>query len=100
MNFGKAEAEEHPNEVWLRYTYNDSEEWSKVSLLKGRKKTQPQIDFLSLPKLYEDGHAIYPKKIDDLGKLIPFLSPEYRHYYQDLQSHPTSDSDMDSEYAE
>ena len=26
MNFGKAEAEKHPKEVWLQYTYNDSEE--------------------------------------------------------------------------
>ena len=40
MNFGQGEdtsgeLKKHPNEVWLRYSYNTDEPWSKVSLLKG-----------------------------------------------------------------
>ena len=46
MNFGpttdnSGKIQRHPNEVWLRYSYDASEVWSKVSLLKGRKKVQP-----------------------------------------------------------
>ena len=28
----------YANEVWLKYSYDTSEEWSRVTLLKGRKK--------------------------------------------------------------
>ena len=97
MNFGQ---EEHHNEVWLRYTFEETEEWSKMSLLKGRKKKQPEVDFLSLPKLYEGGHAINPKKISDLGKMIPFIPPDYRQFHHDLKNHPTSTAVVDSEYAQ
>ena len=68
MNFGQRGEEEHPNEVWLRCTFDETEELSKVSLLKGREKKRPEVNFLSLPKLYENGHAINPKKIGDLEK--------------------------------
>ena len=39
MNFSQAtgtlgEFQEHPNEVWLRYSYSTSVHWSKVNLLK------------------------------------------------------------------
>ena len=107
MNFGQAVTtkdgqeliEEHPNEVWLRGSYDESEEWLKVSLLKGRKRTQPNVDF-ALPKMYPSGHAVNPKKIGDLEKMIPFLPLEYRQFYVDLQSHPTCNSSTDQEYGE
>lgn len=76
MNFGQALIEEdgqeimeeHSNEVWLRKTYDKSEEWSKVSLLKGRKKTTPNMD-VPLPQMYPDSHSINPKKINDLQRM-------------------------------
>ena len=51
MNFGQAEVtkrgktvtEKHSNEQWLKYSYDMSEEWSRVSLLKGRKKMRPTV---------------------------------------------------------
>ena len=78
MNFGQAVInrsgrevlEKHPNEVWLRYTYVSAESWSKVSLLKGRKKTQSDVS-LAMPVLYPNGHGVKPKKVDDLQKMLP-----------------------------
>ena len=75
MNFGQTTTkangqevvEKHPNKVWLRYSYDESEEWSKVSLLKGRRKTQPNVD-VPLPCMYPNGHGIHPNKIADLRK--------------------------------
>lgn len=106
MNFGQTVTkrngqevvEKHLNEVWLRYSYDESEEWSKVSLLKGRRKDQPNVD-LSLPCLYANGHALNPKKISDLEKMIPFLPTEHRQFYLDLENHPTTTS-LDTEYDE
>ena len=106
MNFGqtitKANGQEvvekHPNEVWLRYSYDESEKWSKLSLLKGRQKTRPNVD-VSLPCMHPNGHAINPKKIADLQKMVPYLPPEHRQFYLDLHNHPTSSS-SDTEYNE
>ena len=101
MNFGQAEVtkrgkkvtETHRNEVWLRYSYDRSEEWSQVSLLKGRKKTSPNTD-LSLPEKYPekypDGHPVKTKKIEDL-KMIPYIPTEHRQFYEDLQDHVTAE---------
>ena len=46
LNFGKAtdnmgNAASHMNEVWIHYFHSIEEPWSKVSLLKGRKKKAP-----------------------------------------------------------
>lgn len=84
MNFGQASinrsgreiVEKHPNEVWLRYTYISAEPWSKVSLLKGRKKTQPDVS-LDMPELYPNGHGVKPKKVADLQKMLPYMSKEH-----------------------
>ena len=70
-----------------------SEEWSRVSLLKGRKKTSPNTD-LSLPEKYPekypDGHPVKTKKIEDL-KMIPYIPTEHRQFYEDLQDHVTAE---------
>ena len=105
MNFGQSTiekngqkiVEKHPNQVWLRYTYAQDEEWSKVSLLKGRSKSQPNID-VTLLCMYPNGHAINPKKIADLKKMIPFLPMEHRQFYLDLQNHPTNNDFPDTDY--
>ena len=58
--------------MWLCYTYYISAEpWSKVSLLKGRKKTQPDIS-LAISVLYPNGHGVKPKK-HDLQKMLPYM---------------------------
>lgn len=55
------------------YSYDMAEEWSRVSLLKGKKKTQPTVD-PSLPEKYFNGHhAVKTKKIEDLVKMIPYI---------------------------
>ena len=78
MNFGQTtvagKVEKHPNELWLKYSYNPEEPWSKVSLLKGRSRTPPSTSIL-LPLKYEHGHAIKASKLADLASMIPFLPP-------------------------
>ena len=75
MNFGQSDdLEEHPNEVWLRYSYNTEEAQSKVSLLKGGKNTPTSIHVF--PMKYEHGHPIKPAKLAGLESMQPFLPPE------------------------
>jgi len=101
MNFGQTvdtsgKVQYHPNEVWLRYSYSATEQWSKLNLLKGRKKLQPSYD-VNLPLKYPDGHQIKRKKVQDLKRMIPFLPAEHRQFYMDLDSGDSdvTDSEMD-----
>jgi len=46
MNFGQTvntsgTVQYHPNEIWLKYSSLATKQWSKLCLLKGRKKLQP-----------------------------------------------------------
>ena len=106
MNFGQGVVNKedgkqittvHPNEVWLRYSFDKSETWSKVSLLKGRRKEPPNI-CIPLRCKYPEGHPIKSKKIKDLQKMIPFIPVEHRHFYEDLSSLPSTENGSDSEY--
>ena len=87
MNYGQVNVsgklKKHPNEVWIRYTYNEDEPWSKVSLLKGRKKLPPSKS-ISLPIKYLEGHPINPKKLENLQSMLPFLPPDQRGFYLEL----------------
>jgi len=79
MNFGQTVAtsgkvQYHPNEVWLRYSYSATEQWSK---LKGRKKLQLSYD-VNLPLKYPNGHQIKREKVQDLKRMILFLPAEHR----------------------
>ena len=101
MNFGQGEdisgeLKKHPNEVWLRYSYNTDEPWSKVSLLKGRKKLPPSR-VVPLPEKYPNGHAVKSKKLEDLERMIPFLPPESRQFYNDLLTSVPRDTSNDSD---
>lgn len=73
------------------------EEWSRVSLLKGRKKTSPNTD-LSLPKKYPDGHPVKTKKIEDIKKMIPYIPTEHHQFYEDLRDHVTAENVSEDEY--
>ena len=86
MNFGhgkdiSGEIKKHPNEVWLQYSYDEQELWSKV---KGRKQVQP-VHIVTLPEKYPNGLFTKSKKLDDLQRMIPFLPTEHRSFYQQLQ---------------
>ena len=104
MNFGQASVNQHGkevtkkhhDEVWLRYTYISAEQWSKVSLFKGRKKQQPNVD-VDLPCMYPDGHGVKTKKVEDLQKMIPFVLAEYQQFYKDLEDCAINDL-SDNEY--
>ena len=104
MNFGQAEVtkrgktviEKHSNEVWLKYSYDTSEEWSWVTLLKGRKKNTTNGG----PLLAWKGHAVKTKKIEDLVKMIPYIPTEHRHFYEALQEHVTAENVSDDEYGQ
>lgn len=97
MNFGQWEDEKHPNEVWLKYSYDASEAWSKVNLLKGRKKSPPSLA-VALPEKYPEGHSVKPKKLEDLQQMLPFIPQESRQFYVDLfAQRPSDDSDVSSD---
>ena len=98
MNFGQGVDQhgrevKHLNEVWLCYSYSLDESWSKVSLLKGRKKIPPATS-ISLPIKYPNGHSILKTKVQDLKKMIPYLPEEHKQFYIDLREQSDSeDSD-------
>ena len=100
MNFGQGSdttgrVVKHPNEVWIRYSYDTDEPWSKLSLLKGRKKLPPSLP-VTLPEKYPNGHSIKSKKLEDLQKMIPFLPQESRQYYFDLFSRESPEVSAES----
>ena len=102
MNFGQTidtsgKVQRHPNEVWLKYSYSTSEQWSKLSLLKGRKKMQPSYD-ANLPLKYPNGHQIKRKKVDDLKRMIPFLPIKHRQFYLDLEAEESDVTDSDNDH--
>ena len=100
MNFGegqdsKGRLMKHPNEVWIRYSYSTDEGWSRVNLLKGRKRMQPSTS-IPFPIKYPNGHPLKPKKVQDLQRMVPFLPEEHRQFYTDLKDHPQGEhSDAD-----
>lgn len=86
--------QKHPNEVWLRYSYDTSETWSKMSILKGCKKLSPSLT-VTLPEKYPDGHDVKPKKLEQ--RMLPFIPEESRQFYFDLFARGPPDSSDDSE---
>lgn len=101
MNFGQGrdtsgKVKNHPNEVWIRYSYDTDEPWRKLSLLKGRKKLPPLLPTTLLMK-YPCGHSIKPKKLEDLRKMIPFLPVENRQFYFDLLDREPPEISRESE---
>ena len=98
MNFGEGEdggkIVSHPGEFWMRSSFSVHEPWQKVCILKGRRKKSPPKD-LSVPLSYPDGHPVNPKKIADLQKMIPYLPPPCRDFYNSLADHPISSNSDD-----
>ena len=93
MNFGEGEeggkVVSHPGEFWMKATFSAYEPWQTVCILKGRKKVAP-LKEINVPISYPNGHPINPKKVADLQKMIPFLPPQCRDFYNSLADHPVS----------
>ena len=89
---GKQVELEHPNELWIRHTYNVNEAPQQVSYFK-KRGVHLGIDGPP-PPLYE----YYPipikkAKADDLKKLVAdYIPGDYQSFYSEL---PTVDSDND-----
>ena len=96
MVHGKLVMFEHPNEAWVRHTYDVSETPRCVSFRK-RRGVQEGID--SPPPLLYDHYPIRIKraKADDLRTLVSKYVPEaYQDFYSELPAtDDTSDSDPD-----
>ena len=94
LNFGEGEENgevvSHPQEYWMRSSFNTQEPWQKVCILKGRCKLLPPSD-IPFSKLYPDGHPINPK-IADLQLMIPYLPCSARAFYASLKDHPICDT--------
>ena len=67
-----------------------------VNSLSPQRKTKGPAECGSVSA---NGHAINPKKLADLEKLIPYLPIELRQFHLDLHDHPTSGY-PDTEYGE
>ena len=99
FNFGTGEEivagdrveQEHPNEVWVRYTYDPSETPRKVSFYK---KSRVNIPLCHLPPQLYQGYPLPIKaaKAADLKKLATqYLPADTRGMYIDL---PTVEEDV------
>ena len=79
----------HPNEVWIRYSLNDSEPWGKVKVLKNRSPGEPT-------HLHTGQIPLKPAKVKDLVKIAnKFLPPSVRPFYTGLTSTSSCSGDMD-----
>jgi len=52
---------------------------------------------IEFPVKYPDGHALNPKKVDDLQSMIPYLPPASPEFYVSLQDHMVASSDEDDD---
>ena len=82
---------EHPDEVWIKYSYSDVEDWSRFSIQKPRSTitfpTQP-ITITPIP--------IKNTKLADLKKVVDkYVPPQYHPFYQSISSSHDSGNKSD-----
>ena len=104
FNFGRGEklvdgkliVLEHPNEVWVRHTYDANEAPQHVSYFK-KRGVQRGFDGPP-PPLYDNYPiAIKKAKADDLKKLVTHYVPvEYQGFYSELPTVDNTNSDDDT----
>lgn len=70
------------------------ESWQKVCILKGCRKKSPPED-LNVPLSHPNSHPVNPKKIAALQKMIPFLPPLCRDFYNSIADHPAPSNSND-----
>ena len=82
---------EHPDEVWIKYSYSDVEDWSRFTIQKPRSTitfpTQP-ITITPIP--------IKNTKLADLKKVVDkYVPPQYHPFYQSISSSHDSGNKSD-----
>jgi len=70
------------NSVFTKKTYSDTEDWEEVAVAKKRVKLARDIPTY-LPTV-KNGGVIKKDKLQDLQKMIEFLDPQYREFYETL----------------
>jgi hypothetical protein len=101
----------HPGEVWLRYTFDEKEPWTKLDLRRQAKKahlyktpttkssalTIPAITPITSFPLYTEGLLPLPAaKVKDLQSLCKHLLPADQGYYLALEGDGGEVSDEDN----
>lgn len=71
-----------PGKIFFQYTYGDISEWQEVNISRRGKRWIVQ----ELPQLYSARRTLPAAKVRDLKKLCEYLPPEFRMYYEGLQS--------------
>ena len=84
---------EHPDEVWIKYSYSDVEDWSRFSIQKLRSTitfpTQP-IRITPIP--------IKNAKLADFKKVVDkymYVPPQYHPFYQSISSSDDGGNEFD-----
>ena len=102
FNFGKGERSvngklvvaDHPKEVWVRFTYNATEEPHSMCYYK-KKQGQVELDQPPLPLYTQYPLPIEMEKANDPHKLMnEFVPQEHRHFYAVIT---TTEDDTDDE---
>ena len=89
---GKVTLVHHPNEVWMRCTYSDSEPWKKVKVLK---KSPGSV---LLEQLYHAPLVLKPAKIRDLKKMARHHIPHpQRDFYLQISGEGDGGSETEEE---
>ena len=84
---------EHPTEVWVKYTANEAEQWSKFSIFKHRC-----VPSLPSPEniKYNRVLPIKDTKTKDLKTMVEkFVPAEYKGFYESLVVNNDVSSDTD-----
>ena len=70
----------HPNEVWVRYSFDNSKPWEKVKVVKNRSPGEPT-------HLHDAQIPLKPAKLKDLVTIAnKFIPPSFRPFYTGLTS--------------
>ena len=70
----------HPNEVWVRYSFDNSKPWEKVKVVKNRSPGEPT-------HLHGAQIPLKPAKVKDLVMIAnKFIPSSFRPFYTGLTS--------------
>ena len=85
---------EHVDEVWVKYTSSDKEEWSKFRPLKA--SAVPHLPAIDMVK-YAQKIPVKANKVADIMKIVEKYVPEqHQTYYRSLLS-TTSDTETETD---
>jgi hypothetical protein len=91
---GDGSLQAHPDEVWIRYSFDPSESWKRVAL--------PWRRSANVVPLTDDRFLLHPnpvpmprQKTIDLHKHNAWLPAEFHHLYPASRANDLSDNDTD-----